>query len=90
MNETVECEHCHKVSPITVKTRQHGHGIEEVYILCPHCQAEHIAYVTDAQARREQEEIRKLHDRYIKRKGKLSVHMEQLKADILNKREASV
>lgn len=88
-NQQVQCDTCREPFTIQLKERKHPGDIIEAYIQCPHCKEEYISYVTDPFARREQDEVRKLHEKYIKRKGKLSVHMEKLKTDILSKRETS-
>lgn len=83
------CDNCGEHIKIDLKERKHPGAIIESYVQCPHCDEEFISYVTDPQARREQEEVRKLHERYVKKRGKLSLHMEKLKSGIINKREAS-
>lgn len=90
--ELVSCDKCQEHFELkqNIKERKYPGLITEHYIQCPHCLEEFISYVTDPHVLKEQEEIRKLHEKYIKRKGKLSGHMEKLKQDILSKKEASV
>ncbi|MFJ3386679.1 MULTISPECIES: hypothetical protein [unclassified Lysinibacillus] len=85
-NQQCQCDNCKELIPIVLKERKHPRGIIESYIKCPHCKEEYIASVTDPKVRREQEEVRKLHEKYMKRKGKLTIHMEQLKVELLSKR----
>lgn len=87
MPEKYPCDKCGKPVPILLQERKHPGGIIESYIKCPHCKEEFISYVTDQWARREQDEVRKLHEKYMKRRGKLSLHMEGLKSKIFEQKK---
>ncbi|WP_339161776.1 hypothetical protein [Siminovitchia sp. FSL W7-1587] len=58
----VECDHCRKPITIRTKEKKHGKGIVETYFVCPHCQRRYTAFVTNAEIRKRQREIRQLHE----------------------------
>ncbi|GIN96128.1 hypothetical protein J6TS1_19980 [Siminovitchia terrae] len=58
----VDCDHCQKSFNIQPKEKKHGKGITETYFICPHCQHRYTAFVTNAEIRKRQREIRKLHE----------------------------
>ncbi len=60
--QTVDCGQCHEAFSISLREKKHGKGITETYFTCPHCEARYTAFVTNAEIRRRQREIRKLHD----------------------------
>jgi len=84
--ELVQCDECKKPMAVNLNERKHPGGIIEVYIQCPHCKEEYISYVTDEWARREQKEVTKAHEKYMKKRQNLSVHMEKLKSKILEQK----
>lgn len=58
----VDCDHCHKPFNIQAKEKKHGKGITETYFTCPHCNHRYTAFVTNAEIRKRQREIRQLSD----------------------------
>ncbi len=80
--EQYPCDKCGEPVPVKLKIRKYPGNIEENYIQCPSCKEEYTSFVTDDWARREQKEVRKLHERYTKKRSRLSVHMEKLKQQI--------
>lgn len=58
----VDCDHCHKPFNIQPKEKKHGKGITETYFVCPHCEHRYTAFVTNAEIRKRQREIRQLSD----------------------------
>ncbi|MBS4198601.1 hypothetical protein KHA93_02925 [Bacillus sp. FJAT-49732] len=59
---TVSCDNCHKNFTIKPQEKKHGKGITETYFTCPHCDARYTAFVTNADIRKRQREIRQLHE----------------------------
>lgn len=88
--EQVSCDECDKVFTLKESVRKHPGGIEEVYIKCPHCSAEVIAYVTDFAARKKQEQILKLNEKLLKEKAQLSKQLARLKAKIMEAKEDEI
>lgn len=62
MNEPIMCERCCNTFVIRLQEKKHGKGITETYFTCPHCNEHYISYVTNADIRRKQREIRKLYE----------------------------
>lgn len=58
----VDCDHCHKPFNIQPKEKKHGKGITETYFICPHCKHRYTSFVTNAEIRKRQREIRQLHE----------------------------
>ena len=99
--ETVNCDKCKKDFPIKLKEKKHGQGITETYFSCPHCKEKYIAFVTDAEARKGQREMKalnlslskekdpekknKLLNDIRQKKFKLKLHMDRLKQEVASK-----
>ncbi|QBP07000.1 hypothetical protein [Virgibacillus phage Mimir87] len=60
---TVSCDKCGKSFTIKPQEKKHGNGIKETYFRCTHCNERYTAYVTDADIRKKQRDIKKLGDR---------------------------
>lgn len=58
----VHCDKCKKYFDIKPQEKKHGNGIVETFFVCPHCKARYTAFVTNAETRRKQREIKKLRD----------------------------
>lgn len=58
----VHCDKCEKQFVIKPQEKKHGNGVVETFFVCPHCRARYTAFVTNAEARRRQREIKKLYD----------------------------
>lgn len=61
MKNQTTCNQCHKKFNIKLKTKTHGISIKESYFVCPHCKTKYIAFILDAECRRMQNKINKLH-----------------------------
>lgn len=79
---TVECNECNEQFIINEKIRKHPNAIEETYFECPSCEYEYIVLVTDPPLRKEIKEIKKLHERYIKRRSKATARSEVLQSKL--------
>lgn len=82
MSALANCNQCEKDFEIVDQLRLHADEIEEHYFVCPHCNVEYTFLVTDEELRKEQEEIKKLHDEYFRRRNAAQVRMEILKSDL--------
>lgn len=78
----VQCDNCSEVFKIHLKEKHHPGNIIESYFKCPECGEKYITHVTDQWARKEQQDIKKMNDGLIKRKTKLSTHMDKLKLKV--------
>lgn len=78
-NNNVECNECNEQFAISEKIRKHPNSIEETYFECPYCEYEYIVLVTDYALRKEVRDIKKLHERYIRRRSKATAKSEVLK-----------
>lgn len=78
----VECNECGEQFIINERIRKHPNAIEETYFKCPHCNYEYTVLVTDPPLRKEIKEIKKLHERYIRRRNKATARSEVLKSKL--------
>lgn len=62
MSNLVHCNQCSKSFNINPQIKKHGQGIKETYFRCTHCNERYIAFVTDAECRRLQTKVRKIHE----------------------------
>lgn len=62
MTNTVSCDKCGKSFTIKPQEKKHGNGIKETYFRCTHCNERYTAYVTDANIRKKQRDIKKLYE----------------------------
>lgn len=76
------CDDCHKEFLIVLQDRKHVAQTTEHYFTCPHCQTDYTAYVTDPFILKEQKELRKLNERYLKKKSALSTYMQKKKVEV--------
>lgn len=82
-NENItNCDGCKKDFLIVMQDRTHAAQTTEHYFTCPHCQTDYTAYVTDPFILKEQKELRKLNERYLKKKSALSVYMQKKKMEV--------
>lgn len=54
------CDKCSETFPIQSREKKHGKGIRETYFNCPNCMKHYTAFVTDAECREKQRQIRVL------------------------------
>lgn len=76
------CDDCHKEFLIVLQDRMHAAQTTEHYFTCPHCQTDYTAYVTDPYILKEQKELRKLNEKYLKKKSELSTYMQRKKMEV--------
>lgn len=91
----VECDHCHRTITIRPKEKKHGKGIVETYFVCPHCQHRYTAFVTNAEVRKKQREIRQLHESVNKpakefTAGRIDKHEYKQAIDKIHKKKAEL
>lgn len=60
MNKETYCDQCGKSFRIKLKTKTHNVVIKESYFVCPGCKKKYTAFVTDAECRKLQRDIRAL------------------------------
>lgn len=56
----VYCNECNTDFAIVPKKKKHGQGIQETYFTCPECSFHYTAFITDANVRKIQREVRQL------------------------------
>lgn len=78
----VQCDDCEKKFEVVNQVRKHPNDIEEKYFQCTHCGREYTFLVTDPALRREQSQLKLLHDEYIRRKNAAQVRAVELSSQI--------
>jgi len=60
MQNAIHCDVCDEQIVIKPQLKKHGDGVQETYFNCPHCDERYTAYVTNAEIRKRQREIKRL------------------------------
>ncbi|ARK23581.1 hypothetical protein SporoP37_01980 [Sporosarcina sp. P37] len=78
----VQCDTCQAEFKIELQTKQHPAKLTETYFACSSCGGHYTAYVVDPYITQQQKELKRLDERYKKKKAALSAYTERKKQEV--------